>query len=49
MEKQPQLNLINLQPPPHNAQVQRRKEQDVKIGQRIQVVAVIITNNQEIK
>jgi len=49
MEKQLQLNLSNHQPSPHNAQVQRRKEQDVKIGQRIQVVAVIITNNQEIK
>jgi hypothetical protein len=49
MEKQLQINLSNLQPPPHNAPVQHRKEQDVKIGQRIQVVAVIITNNQEIK
>jgi hypothetical protein len=49
MEKQLQLNLSNLQPLPNNAQVQLRKEQDVKIGQRIQMAAVIITNNQGIK
>lgn len=43
-----QLNQINLLPL-YNAQVGHRKEQDVKIELRIQVVAVIITNDQEIK
>jgi hypothetical protein len=43
------LHQINLQPLPHNVQAQHRKEPDVKIEPRIQVVAVIITSNQEIK